>query len=274
MITDESVSLTLGTTVTESQTVTLTYDGEAIQDLSGKAADRFENLELVNLVGNLSPTATMAILYQLTRVDAPFSYTFPTTTFADADDDPLVYTAKLDNDDPLPLWLEFDAVARTFSGTPPDVGRFQIRVTADDRRTGTVSTIFTLDVIADTQDTPTDFTATAGAMQATLTWTAPVHDGGIPFTGYEYRYTTDGYYPFSWTSIPASAPSSPNATSFTVTGLSSGTPYHISTACSQRHGSWRRSDEQCHYPQQRSRGRPRHSRSNIRGGSAVQLHVR
>ena len=56
----------------------------------------------------------------------------------------LTYTATLDNDDPLPLWLGFDAATRTFSGTPAraDAGTLRIKITADDSKTGKVSDVF------------------------------------------------------------------------------------------------------------------------------------
>ncbi|MEM7576548.1 MAG: putative Ig domain-containing protein [Planctomycetota bacterium] len=57
------------------------------------------------------------------------------TAFTDVDDgDSLTYTATLDNGDPLPAWLSFDADSRTFTGTPAnsDVGSLAVRVTATD----------------------------------------------------------------------------------------------------------------------------------------------
>ena len=54
-----------------------------------------------------------------------FSYTFPTSTFADPDaSDTLTYTATQSGEPALPSWLSFDDATRTFSGTPAtaDVG--------------------------------------------------------------------------------------------------------------------------------------------------------
>ena len=45
--------------------------------------------------------------------------------------------------------------------------------------------------------------ATVGDWQATLAWTPPRDDGGVPILGYEYRYRkqTDAAYPESWTEV-------------------------------------------------------------------------
>ncbi len=60
--------------------------------------------------------------------DTPWTYTVPADTFSDPDGDPLTYAATLDNGDPLPSWLSFDAATRTFSGTPPQDFDGQIRL--------------------------------------------------------------------------------------------------------------------------------------------------
>ena len=47
-------------------------------------------------------------------------------------DDPLTYTAALSNGDPLPEWLTFTPLAKTFWGTPPSTQTLDVRVTASD----------------------------------------------------------------------------------------------------------------------------------------------
>ncbi|MBF0449228.1 MAG: putative Ig domain-containing protein, partial [Candidatus Magnetomorum sp.] len=79
---------------------------------------------------------------QTTDEDAVYSFTFNSNTFDDVDfGDTLTYTATLDTDAQLPAWLDFDAVTRTFSGTPTndDVGMIDITVTATDRSLASIS---------------------------------------------------------------------------------------------------------------------------------------
>ena len=82
----------------------------------------------------------------------------------------LSYSAKLSNGDPLPSWLLFDGVSRTFSGTPSNahVGEIAVEVTATDTSGAAVSNTFALQVM-NTNDAPTvavpigDMTAVEGS---------------------------------------------------------------------------------------------------------------
>ncbi|MDB9445782.1 SGNH/GDSL hydrolase family protein, partial [Anabaena sp. CS-542/02] len=60
----------------------------------------------------------------------------------------ITYSARLENGAPLPSWLTFNPVTRTFSGTPgnEDVGTFDITVTARDTAGESVSDSFILTV--------------------------------------------------------------------------------------------------------------------------------
>lgn len=61
------------------------------------------------------------------------TYTFPSTTFSDADGDALTYSANLATGGAIPSWLTFTPSTRTLSGKPPrGVASFNIRVTAKD----------------------------------------------------------------------------------------------------------------------------------------------
>ena len=98
---------------------------------------------------NAAPRVANEIADQEAGAGVPFSYTIPVNVadriFADADNDPLSFSAERDGGGALPSWLSFDAAARTFSGTPPsaDAGeRTSVRVTASDGRGGSASDTF------------------------------------------------------------------------------------------------------------------------------------
>ncbi len=99
---------------------------------------------------NKVPTVANEIPDQETTEGLEFVYTFPDSTFSDADEDTLSYTAVRGDDGSLPSWLGFDNTSRTFSGTPgsEDVGTLEVKVTADDGRGGTVSDTFNITVAA------------------------------------------------------------------------------------------------------------------------------
>jgi Ca2+-binding RTX toxin-like protein len=114
-------------------TVTATDQG----DLS--ASTSF-NLAVRNV--NDVPAVAMPIADQTGAEDEPFSFTVPDGTFDDADilhGDSLTYHATLADDSSLPAWLNFDPIARTFSGMPIPgaAGTLHLAVTATD--TGALS---------------------------------------------------------------------------------------------------------------------------------------
>ncbi|MFD1141016.1 putative Ig domain-containing protein [Larkinella insperata] len=95
---------------------------------------------------NRAPVVANAIPNQSATVGSNFNYTFPSNSFTDADGDALTYRANLTSGASLPSWLSFNAGSRTFSGTPPSTGTFNIRVTATDGRGGQATDDFTLTV--------------------------------------------------------------------------------------------------------------------------------
>ncbi|MEH2074483.1 MAG: putative Ig domain-containing protein [Nostoc sp.] len=153
---------------------------------------------------NDPPEVVNEIADQEATEDTVFNFTFPANTFIDVDaGDILTYTATLDNDNPLPGWLSFNAATKTFSGTPlnANVGSFNIKVTATDASLAKVSDVFTLTVknvndapevvneIADpevTEDTVLNFTFPANSFidvdaGDTLTYTATLeNDNPLP----------------------------------------------------------------------------------------------
>jgi hypothetical protein len=105
---------------------------------------------------NNNPVQVNPIPNQNATEDAAFNFQFASDTFNDPDDDTLTYSAQLPEGGALPAWLSFDALTRTFSGTPTngDVGTISVAVIADDGFSGTVTDIFDI-VVANSNDAPT-----------------------------------------------------------------------------------------------------------------------
>ncbi|MCY4174623.1 MAG: putative Ig domain-containing protein, partial [Cyanobacteria bacterium MAG CAR3_bin_5] len=101
---------------------------------------------------NNAPTVATVIPDQNATAGTAFSYQFPANTFADADGDPLGYTATQGDDSALPTWLTFTANSRTFSGTPQaaNVSTLSVKVTATDGNGGSISDTFNIVVSAAT----------------------------------------------------------------------------------------------------------------------------
>jgi hypothetical protein len=124
-------------------------------DLAGVSASGLFTLTVQDF--NAPPTVTNPISDQNATEDSPFLYSFPIDTFNDEDaGDTLSYTASLDNDDPLPSWLIFDAANRAFVGTPRNgnVGTLNLKVTATDTAGNSVDDFFDL-TVNNTNDAPT-----------------------------------------------------------------------------------------------------------------------
>jgi len=123
-------------------------------DTAGASAITSFALNIANV--NDAPLVAAQIPTQSATEDAAFSFTIPTDAFTDVDaGDSLTYTASLADASALPAWLSFNAVTRTFSGTPAngDVGTLDITVTATDSIGASVFETFAMDVV-NTNDTP------------------------------------------------------------------------------------------------------------------------
>ncbi|MBD2154195.1 putative Ig domain-containing protein [Leptolyngbya sp. FACHB-16] len=124
--------------------------------VSDRAGASISDVFGLSITSNTPPTLDLAIADQSATEDAPFSFTIPIGTFQDVNiNDVLTYSATLENGQPLPLWLSFDASTLTFSGTPTntDVGTINVQVRATDRAGAFVSDVFAL-AIANTNDAP------------------------------------------------------------------------------------------------------------------------
>ena len=124
--------------------------GESLNDtFSFIASDGSVQLVTVTINGaEDAPTLNKAISDQIVRVNSQLDFAFPANSFRDVDtSDSLTYTVTLADNSPLPGWLSFDSLTRTFSGTPnsADVGELDLKVTADDGNS-TVSATFSIEV--------------------------------------------------------------------------------------------------------------------------------
>src|SRR5690606_241952 len=78
---------------------------------------------------NDAPTLDKPFEDQVIIKGVLFEFIVPEESFADVDaGDVLSYTATLADGSALPDWLTFDAVTRTFSGTPPDGAAVELAI--------------------------------------------------------------------------------------------------------------------------------------------------
>lgn len=116
-------------------------------DLAGASVATAFDLNIQNV--NDAPVVSTPIVDQSAKQGQSYLYTLPANSFTDPDvGDSLSYEVSLENGDPLPAWLSFDATTLTFSGTPGggDVGNFGVKVTASDRAGARVADSFTFSV--------------------------------------------------------------------------------------------------------------------------------
>ncbi len=96
---------------------------------------------------NFAPYVKNSIPDQTVTVGQSFNYTISDSTFFDDDgNNTLTYGAKLANGNPLPAWLTFDTITRTFDGIPTIVQTLLIKVTATDTAGATASARFKIKI--------------------------------------------------------------------------------------------------------------------------------
>lgn len=129
---------------------------------------------LLTPAANRMPVVSVALPDQTANEGQGYSWTMPSGSFTDPDNDTLTWSVDQSDGSPLPSWLTFDSANRSFSGTPAfGTSDLNIRVTVSDGRGGSVSDIFAL-------STPTPNRP-------------PVASGSIP----EQRVTEGLYYSYS-----------------------------------------------------------------------------
>lgn len=155
------------------------------------------------------PVVQQPLSDQTAYTSQPFVYAFNNSTFTDADNDVLSYTARsVGSLSGLPGWLNFDPVLRQFYGTPFGKGVYPIQVTANDNNGGTVSNTFTISV----PSSPPVVVNPPGTQVAGT---------GIPFT---YTFNSNTFYdvdndPLTYTSglLPAFLTFNPTTRTFSGT---------------------------------------------------------
>lgn len=118
-------------------------------DNHAASTSEFFDIEITNT--NIAPTVANPIPDQDATENSAFSFQFALNTFADIDvGNTLTYSAQLSGGGALPAWLGFDAVTRTFSGTPVngDAGNWTVDVTANDGFGGEIIDTFVIAVAA------------------------------------------------------------------------------------------------------------------------------
>jgi hypothetical protein len=128
-------------------------------------------------------------------------------------------------------WTTVDtpAVASTVVTGLTNGATYSYRVFAVNAAVGNINAIATSGATASsivaaapktTASAPQSLTPVAGDRQISLTWTAPVDNGGVALTGYSVQRSTDGGR--TWTNALTTSPSALTAT---ITGLTNGVAY-------------------------------------------------
>lgn len=117
------------------------------QGTGGAGNDVITSLVHIKAV-NDAPDVANALSNQAVNENALFNHTIPANTFTDAEGDGMTYSAELANGDALPTWLSFNAMTRTFTGTPDNeaVGTLTIKVIATDTNGASTPTTFNVTV--------------------------------------------------------------------------------------------------------------------------------
>ncbi len=128
-------------------------------------------IEVIPIFGNTAPYLVNALPDRVVPVDPgltnPFNFTVPANTFGDLENDPFVYSATLENGEPLPGWVNFDPNTRTFTGNGSQYqvnpNFIMVRVTAADAGELTASDVFKITIFDPTAPVARRINAAGGA---------------------------------------------------------------------------------------------------------------
>ncbi|PQP03831.1 mannuronan epimerase [Pseudomonas frederiksbergensis] len=151
---NNTVYVALNSTGTKTYIKSLTADADGNRfevALNGNYLDKLTSANFVFATSsptNHAPVLAAPLLDQNATENAPFTYVVPATSFTDADNDNLSYTATLADGSALPAWLSFNATNLTFTGTPTSTasGNYDVLVKATDPAGASASDSFALGV--------------------------------------------------------------------------------------------------------------------------------
>ncbi|MFS2067980.1 M10 family metallopeptidase C-terminal domain-containing protein [Pseudomonas sp. CT11-2] len=151
---NNTVYVVLNSTGTKTYIKSLSADADGNRfevALNGNYLDKLTSANFVFATSsptNHAPVLATPLLDQNATENAPFSYVVPATSFTDADNDNLSYTATLADGSALPAWLSFNATNLTFTGTPTSTasGNYDVLVKATDPAGASASDSFALGV--------------------------------------------------------------------------------------------------------------------------------
>jgi len=102
---------------------------------------------------NIPPYAKNKIKSPTGIVGQSYNFTIPDDTFFDEDGNTtFTYSANLIDGSPLPNWLNFDKLTKTFSGIPKETGELRIIVSATDTENDSGISAFKLVIIEKTKE--------------------------------------------------------------------------------------------------------------------------
>ncbi|MEZ5616210.1 MAG: putative Ig domain-containing protein [Rhodocyclaceae bacterium] len=191
-----------------------------VQGIDTLGASRLHSFHVTVQNTNDAPEAGTLLSGLRALEDSAFSFTLPVESFRDVDvGDVLTYSATLENGDPLPAWLGFDAQTGRLEGTPTngDVGELRLAVTATDLAGASASQVFALEVV-NTNDAPTTgaaLTAQTATEDAAFSYALPADAFVDADLGDRLSYSAtlaDGSALPAWLQLDA------------TTGIFSGTP--------------------------------------------------
>ncbi|WP_449419453.1 DUF4347 domain-containing protein [Phormidium nigroviride] len=206
---------TLGLDLTDNNSIinslNATLGGTALNDGDFKG-------QVYTVSKNIAPVLAVALNDQSATINTAFSFTVPTGTFTDANNDTLTYSSTLEDGSALPTWLIFDATAGAFSGTPTtaNIGNLKVNVAASDGKAATSNTFIL---------TVSDKVNTAPVVASAITDKSAVIDTAFNFIVPAGTFTDAESDPLTYTATLENGTALPTWLTFNAATLAfSGTP--------------------------------------------------